>query len=101
MDKCDDKNCPKCGSISVRGRRKTGRVVSTKAKRTAVVEMDIVKYFPKYKRWARDRSRMAVHNPQCMDIEIGDEVEFGETRKLSKTKSWVITKIIKKNEEGG
>ena len=100
MSKCDDKNCPKCGIISVRGMKKTGRIVSTKARKTAVVEMDIVKYFPKYKRWARDKSRMTVHNPSCMNTEIGDEVEFGETRKMSKTKSWVITQVIKKNNEG-
>lgn len=93
---CNDKNCPKHGNISTRGMKKTGKIVSTKTKRTAVVEMDIVKHLPKYKRWARDKSRVSVHCPDCMNVEVGDEVLFEETKKISKTKSWVITKIIKK-----
>lgn len=95
-----DKNNDNEKKLSIRGMRKQGTIVSNKMKKTAVVEMDIVKYFPKYKRWAKDKSRMAVHIPEGIDVDIGDKVEFGETRKISKTKSWVITQIIKKTEEG-
>ncbi|MDD5022835.1 MAG: 30S ribosomal protein S17 [Candidatus ainarchaeum sp.] len=97
-----EKNNPKDNEkkMSVRGMKKTGVVVSNKMRKTAIVEMDIVKYFPKYKRWAKDKSRMAVHIPDGMEVGVGDKVEVGETRKISKTKSGVITEIIKKAEKG-
>ena len=73
-----------------------GRVVSNKAKRSAVIERDDVIYIPKYKRWAKKRSRLQVHKPDCIEVNIGDLVRVGETRKISKTKSWVILEVIKK-----
>jgi len=88
----------KDGKLSVRGMRKTGLVVSTKSKKTAVIRMDFMRRIPKYKRWARDSARMVVHNPEEINAKVGDMVRVGETRKISKTKSWVILEIIKGDE---
>ncbi len=98
MTECNDKNCPTHSEISVRGMKKIGKIVSTKARRTAVIELDVVKKISKYKRWARDKSRMPVHKPGCMDVKVGDKVLVNETRKISKTKAWVITEILDKGE---
>ncbi len=100
VDDCKDKNCPVHGNIGVHGMKKIGKVISTKMKRTAVVELDSVKYFPKYKRWAKRKSKVPVHNPECMNVKVGDIVEFSESRKISKTKAWVITGVQKKSEVG-
>ena len=32
------------------------------------------------------------------DMEIGDVVEISESRPLSKTKSWVVTRLVQKAE---
>ena len=42
---------------------------------------------------------MRVHNPNCIDADIGEIVVVAETRPLSKTKSFVI--IENKGKEKG
>lgn len=102
MDKnenCGDQKCFIHGDVKVRGQVLTGIVVSAKAKRTAIIERPRTIYFPKYKRYARTRSKLAAHNPACISAKVGDIVKVGECRKLSRTKTWTITEIVKKNEE--
>jgi small subunit ribosomal protein S17 len=84
------------GAISTRGHTKIGMVVSDRSKRTVVVEMDTLDYFPKYKRYARSKSRIHAHNPDEIGAKTGDTVEIIETRKISKTKAWLVTAITKK-----
>ena len=97
---CTDKKCFMHGSLRVRGGRLTGKVVSTKGKHTVIIERSIIKFIPKYRRWAREHSRIAAHSPACMLVKLGEQVRIGETRKISKTKSWTVTEIIGK-ETGG
>lgn len=82
--------------LSIRGARIVGRVVSDKSKKTVVVERDVTKKITKYKRLARSRSRIQAHNPDEIGAKVGDIVKIGETRKISKTKSWVVMEIISK-----
>ncbi len=84
--------------ISVRGARLVGKVVSDKNKKTVVVERDVTKKISKYKRMARGRSRIQAHNPDEIGAKVGDIVKIGETRKISKTKSWTVLEIISKGE---
>ena len=84
--------------LSVRGARLVGRVVSDKSKKTVVVERDVTKKVSKYKRMARGRSRIQAHNPDEIGAKVGDTVRIGETRKISKTKSWVVLEVISKGE---
>ncbi|MEM4348144.1 MAG: 30S ribosomal protein S17 [Candidatus Anstonellaceae archaeon] len=86
------------GPIVARGHIKVGKVVSDRAKKTVIVEMDTLEYFPKYKRYARSKSRIPAHNPDSIGAKLGDIVEIAECRKISKTKAWIVTKIIKKAE---
>ena len=84
------------GAVSVRGHIRRGLVVSDRSKKTVVVESDTLDYFPKYKRSARSKSRLHVHNPESISAKLGDTVEVAECRKISKTKAWIVTKIITK-----
>ena len=85
--------------ISIRGARLVGKVVSDKSKKTVVVERDVIKKVSKYKRMARGRSRIQAHNPDEIGAKVGDRVRIGETRKISKTKSWIVIEILSKAEK--
>tara|TARA_Y100000310_G_C20371678_1_gene663800 strand:- start:250 stop:627 length:378 start_codon:yes stop_codon:yes gene_type:complete len=95
-EECNDKNCPKHGKITLRGRTFNGKVVSTKAHRSAIVEWGRLKFIPKYERYTKKKTRIQVHNPECMDIKDGENVEIKECKPLSKTKRFVITKRVEK-----
>jgi ribosomal protein S17 len=47
-------------------------------------------YVPKYERYERRKSRIVVHNPECIRAREGDVVVVAECRPLSKTKSFVV-----------
>ncbi len=97
---CNDPNCPIHGNIKVRGSIFRARVVSVgKMSRSAVVEREFIKKVKKYERLAREKRRLIVHKPDCMDVHPGDVVLVGETRKISKTKSFVIFKVVKRAGE--
>ncbi len=87
---CQDVLCPWHGSISLRGKVLEAKVISAKAPRTAIVEREYLHYLPKYERYEKKRSRIAVHNPDCINAKEGDKVKIAECRKLSKTKAFVI-----------
>ena len=82
--------------MKTRGAEFIGKVVSDKAKHTAIVERDYTLYIYKYERYLRKRSRIPTHNPECIAAKVGDVVKIAETRKLSKTKSFAITSVVKK-----
>lgn len=73
-----------------------GRVVSDKMDKTITVETDRMTKDPKYHKFVKKARRYHAHdeNNEC---RIGDVVEIEESRKLSKTKAFVLKRIIKKN----
>ncbi len=97
-NKCEDHRCPWHGSLPVRGRAFKGVVRSSKSHATAVVEWDYHKYFTKYQRYERRKSRVVVHNPPCIKARDNDQVMIAECRPLSKTKHFVIVGVIKREE---
>lgn len=98
MPECTDARCPFHGSLRIRGQVIVGRVVSAKTKRTAIIEVSRTKYIRKYKRYARVKSRIPAHNPDCISAKEGDLVRAGECRKISRTKAFCIIEIIKRVE---
>lgn len=96
MAECKDKKCPVHGEISVRGNIFTGVVVSAKPGKTAIVEREIVRFVPKYERYKKSKSRVYAHNPDCIAAKEDDVVRVGETRKLSKTKSFAVLEVLGK-----
>jgi len=81
--------------ISTRGMIFTGLVVSRKADKTAVVSIDYLRKVPKFERVEKRRTKLHVHVPDGMEVKEGETVKFVECRKLSKTKSHVVTAVLK------
>lgn len=50
-----------------------------------------------YRKIVTRRSKFVVHDPESR-CQLGDMVQIVETRPLSKTKRWRITKILRKAE---
>ena len=84
----------KHANVAVRGNEFVGKVVSAKAPKTATVEREITLYVSKFERYKKARSRVHAHNPEWINAKEGDIVRIGETRKLSKTKAFMITEIV-------
>lgn len=87
---CTDKNCPHHGTVSIRGRTFTGKVISSRMSKTVNVEWSGKTYVPKYERYQKTRTRVKAHNPECIAAKEGDTVKIGECRPLSKTKQFVV-----------
>lgn len=98
---CDDKYCPFHGTTRIRGKITTGRVVSKKSHNTAIIRQDYTQFVKKYQRYERRNSRISCHLPECLhyDINVGDLVIVGESRKISKTKAFIILDKAIKTEE--
>lgn len=77
---------------ATRGRRFTGTVVSDRMSKTVTVEWPGRKYVPKYQRYEKRRTRVKAHDE--IGCKIGDTVEIMETRPVSKTKHFVVTRKI-------
>ena len=93
-NKCHDKNCPFHGNLTVRGRQFTGTIISTKMRKTAVVEFSRLHFLNKYERYEKRRTKLKVHNPECISAKDGNIVKVMECRPLSKTKNFVIIQSI-------
>jgi small subunit ribosomal protein S17 len=87
---CDNDKCPWHGHLKIRGRVFKGRVVSSKAPDTAIVQWNYYNYNSKYERYERRKTRLAAHNPSCIAAQAGDTVRIGECRPVSKSKSFVV-----------
>jgi len=81
-------------SISTRGKTFTGTVVSDKMRATVVVEWERRVLIPKFQRYKKQRSKIKAHNPETMNAKEGDIVRVQETRKLSKTKNFMVVEIV-------
>lgn len=81
--------------LVVRGKIFEGIVVSTKMPKTVTVERTIVHYVSKYQRYKKNRARVKAHVPEGMKVSDGDKVQIGETRKISKTKNFVVMQVLK------
>lgn len=91
---CEDSKCPFHGEVSVRGSIFEGTVVSTSMDKTAIVKWENMIKDSKYSRYFKTKSKVAAHNPECINAKVGDKVVIGETRPLSKTKHFAIVKVI-------
>src|SRR3989338_3781652 len=91
------KNCPFTGGLVVKKELLTGRVIKKDTNKSATIEWNRPFFVPKYERFALRRSRLRVHNPPCLDAQVGQQVLVAGTRPLSKTKHHVIIQIL---EEG-
>ncbi len=89
-ESCEDDLCPFHGTLPVRGRTFEGEVVSDAMEDTVSVRWGYAQKVPKYERYERRNTKIAAHNPPCIDAEEGDKVKIAECRPISKTKSFVV-----------
>ena len=78
-----------------RRNEKVGQVVSTKMQKTIVVEIEMRKAHPKYRRVMKFNKKFYAHDEQNQ-AHVGDVVRIEETRPLSKLKRWKLKEIVRK-----
>jgi small subunit ribosomal protein S17 len=76
----------------------SGTVVSDKRDKTVTVEVILRTVDKKYKKYLRERRRYHAHDASN-EYVTGDRVEISEHRPISKTKRWVVTKMIAASKE--
>ena len=73
----------------------TGRVVSDKMDKSAVVLVERKVRHPLYGKYIRRSTKLHIHdeNNECRQ---GDTVTIKQTRPVSKTKSWALVEIVER-----
>lgn len=98
-DSGNDKNCPFAGNVAVRGKMFEGTVVSALMSKTVKVEWETMVKDSKYNRYLKNRTKVAAHNSDAVSAKLGDKVLIAECRPLSKTKHFVVLKVIERAQE--
>src|SRR5580700_7004501 len=81
---------------AARRNEKVGNVVSTKMQKTIVVEVEMRKAHPKYKRVVKSNKKFYAHDEQN-SARVGDQVRIRESRPLSKLKRWSLEEIVRRS----
>ena len=73
----------------------TGRVVSDKMDKSAVVVVERQVRHPLYGKYIRRSTKLHIHdeNNECRQ---GDTVTIRQTRPVSKTKSWALVEVVER-----
>jgi small subunit ribosomal protein S17 len=73
----------------------TGRVVSDKMNKSAVVMVERKVRHPLYGKYIRRSTKLHIHdeNNECRE---GDTVTIKQTRPVSKTKSWALLEVVER-----
>jgi small subunit ribosomal protein S17 len=79
-----------------RRNEKVGLVVSTRMQKTIVVEIEMRKAHPKYKRVMKSNKKFYAHDEQN-SARVGDVVRIREARPLSKLKRWSLEEIVRRS----
>jgi len=70
-------------------------VVSNSGNKSVKVILDYKVKHPKYGKYIKRRTKISVHDEHNLS-GVGDVIEIAECRPLSKTKSWRLVKVVKK-----
>lgn len=74
-------------------RKLVGKITSDKMNKTVTVEVIRNQLDPVYKKYVRMRERYKAHD-ETNQYKTGDRVEITEFRPLSRTKRWMVTKLV-------
>ena len=72
-----------------------GTVSSSKMEKTVTVLVERKVKHPLYGKYVVKSKKYHAHD-EANECGVGDKVEIAETRPLSKTKSWKVTRILEK-----
>ena len=78
-------------------RQQTGKVISSSRDKTVTVLIERKVKHPLYKKFIRRSTKLHAHD-EANECKDGDLVKIEECRPLSKTKSWKLVSVEKKNE---
>lgn len=76
-----------------RERTLTGRVTSSKMKKTIAVEIERLVKHPKYGKYIRRTTKLLAHDENSESRE-GDTVAIVQCRPLSRRKSWRLVRVV-------
>jgi len=76
-------------------RQVVGKIVSDKMDKTVVVLVERLVKHRLYHKYVRRRAKFSAHDEDNM-CHVGDKVLITESRPISKTKKWRVSKIIEK-----
>ena len=79
-------------------RKITGKVISSKRDKTITVLVERTVKHPIYKKILRRSTKIQAHD-EVNESSEGDVVTIQETKPISKTKSWKLVGIEKKDKE--
>ncbi|RMH30141.1 MAG: 30S ribosomal protein S17 [Planctomycetota bacterium] len=86
----------KCAvELKPHGPGRVGVVRSDKRDRTRTVEIRYLAKHPKYGKYMRKRTVLQVHDADNASAE-GDRVEVAPCRPVSKTKRWMLVRVVEK-----
>jgi small subunit ribosomal protein S17 len=80
-------------NITDNATRKVGIVESDARDKSRTVVIYFSVKHPKYGKYIRKRTVLHVHDEENISHK-GDRVEIAECRPISKTKSWVVTRVV-------
>src|SRR5699024_6893643 len=70
-----------------------GRVVSDRMDKTIVVMIERRTQHPLYGKYSRRSTKLKAHDPDNT-ARIGDVVEIGQVRPVSRDKSWALNRVV-------
>ena len=72
---------------------KVGTVVSSKMDRTVIVDVSRIEIHPKFQKPIKRNTKFKAHD-QNNECRIGDKVLIIESKPISKTKRWRVSKVL-------
>ncbi len=77
--------------------RRVGVVESDMRSKTRKVVIPYVSKHPKYGKYIKQRTVLHVHDEKNVS-HTGDRVEIAECRPISRTKSWILVRVIERGQ---
>jgi len=74
-----------------------GTVVSDKMDKTVVVMVERLVKHPQYHKYMRRRNRFAAHD-EANDCRMGDTVMIRQSRPISASKRWRVSKVLERQQ---
>ncbi len=71
--------------------------MSAKGEKTILVQISSMVKHPVYGKYIKQRTKLAAHDP-LNDAKVGDVVDIGLCRRMSKTKSWRLVRIVRRGD---
>ncbi|MCE9618543.1 MAG: 30S ribosomal protein S17 [Planctomycetes bacterium] len=82
-------------TIPPKSPRRIGVVESDKRVKTRTVVVNFVTKHPKYGKYVKKRTVLHVHDEKN-ESGLGDRVEVAECRPISRTKNWILVRVVEK-----